>query len=51
MCKNCEKLKKEIAELKEKMKMNYEWGQELKVKFTKLATAYCYITADEYDLV
>jgi hypothetical protein len=51
MCKNCEKLRNEIAKLKEQMKQNYDWAQELKGKFTKLSTAYCYIAADDFDLV
>lgn len=51
MCKNCEKLKQEIKELKTQFEdekqyktANYKAFQELREKFERLAVSYCYLT-------
>jgi len=44
------RLKKELAEAKQNQKENYEAFTELKKRFEKLSTSYCYVTCLDHEL-
>ena len=48
ICKNCNKLRKQLKKEKEYKEGNYNAYKELSEKFKKLAVAYCYAVVDDF---